>query len=268
MRKSLLTTVSLLAVLVFGVAGTCQNKAPKIPAKPSGPRQVAINDTATYASVTTDANRDKVLYAFDWGDGTAETTALFKSGDTATASHAWSAVGVYPVKVMAKDEKGLWSADWSDTLMVTVDSSGPQNNPPNAPAKPTHVGIDSIGKPIAVSTSTTDPDGDSVQIKFYFADGGTPTYGPKLASGATFTDTVTYNTNGWKVVYAVASDGRHFGALRAGQHLHQLAQRRAGSADSPAEPDARTRHRRRPGIPALRPRLGHVRRQPLLQVVR
>jgi hypothetical protein len=36
MRKSLLTTVSLLAVLVFGVAGTCQNKAPKIPAKPSG----------------------------------------------------------------------------------------------------------------------------------------------------------------------------------------------------------------------------------------
>jgi outer membrane protein assembly factor BamB len=215
MRKSLLTTVSLLAVLVFGVAGTCQNKAPKIPAKPSGPRQVAINDTATYASVTTDANRDKVLYAFDWGDGTAETTALFKSGDTATASHAWSAVGVYPVKVMAKDEKGLWSADWSDTLMVTVDSSGPQNNPPNAPAKPTHVGIDSIGKPIAVSTSTTDPDGDSVQIKFYFADGGTPTYGPKLASGATFTDTVTYNTNGWKVVYAVASDGRDTSAHSA-----------------------------------------------------
>ena len=123
MRKSLLLTVSLLAVLVI-VAG-CPNKAPRIPAKPSGPTMVKSNNTATYASVTTDPNRDKVLYAFDWGDGTADTSALIKSGDTITQSHAWSAIGVYPVKVIAKDEKGKWSADWSDTLMVTVDVARP-----------------------------------------------------------------------------------------------------------------------------------------------
>jgi len=204
MRNSLLLTVSLLAVLVI-VVGCPANKAPRVPAKPSGPSEVTVNTAATYASVTTDPNRDKVLYAFDWGDGKADTTALFKSGDTATASHAWGSTGVFAVKVMAKDEKGKWSADWSDTLNVTVGGGG-ANHPPDAPVKPTHSGIDSIGKPIAVSTSATDPDGDSVKIKFYFADGGTPTYGPLVASGAAYTDTATYMTNGWKVVFAVAMD--------------------------------------------------------------
>ena len=206
MRKSLLLTVSLLAVLVI-VAG-CPNKAPRIPAKPSGPTMVKSNNTATYASVTTDPNRDKVLYAFDWGDGTADTSALIKSGDTITQFHAWSAIGVYPVKVIAKDEKGKWSADWSDTLMVTVDSLGPPNHPPDAPRKPTHAGIDSIGYPIAFATSANDPDGDSVQIEFYFGEGSTPVYGRKVASGAAYADTAVYNTRGWKVIYAVATDGR------------------------------------------------------------
>ena len=213
MRNSLLLTVSLLAVLVL-VAG-CPNKAPKIPAKPSGPALVKMNDTAAYTSMTTDPNRDKVLYAFDWGDGDTTTTALIKSGDTISQSHAWDSIGVYAVKVKAKDEKGKWSIDWSDTLMVTVDSFGIPNHAPDAPLKPTHAGGDSVGQPVAFTTSATDPDGDSVQIKFYFGDGGTPTYGPKVASGATFTDTVVYQTNGWKVVYAVATDGRDTSAQSA-----------------------------------------------------
>jgi len=212
MRKSLLLTVTLVVALAVLVG--CQNKPPRIPAKPAGQTPVAINDTSTYSSVTTDPNRDKVLYAFDWGDGTTDTTDLIKSGDTATASHAWAAIGVYAVKVKAKDEKGLWSSDWSDTLNVQVDSFV-VNNAPDAPLKPTHTGIDSIGKPIVFTTSATDPDGDMVQIKFYFGDGGTPTYGPVLASGATYTDTAIYQTNGWKVVYAVAKDGRDTSAWSA-----------------------------------------------------
>jgi len=201
MRKNLLLTTSMLAVLII-VAG-CPNKPPRIPATPGGPAQVAPNDSATYASVTTDPNRDKVLYVFDWGDGVADTTDLLKSGDTATASHAWANIGAYPVKVKAQDSKGKWSADWSGPLNVTVG-----NRAPDAPAKPTFAGTDSIGYPIAVTTSATDPDGDSVQIKVYFDDGGTPTYGAKVTSGAAFTDTVIYGSRGWKVVYAVAMDTR------------------------------------------------------------
>ncbi len=207
MRRSLLLTVSLLAVLVL-IVGCPANKAPLTPAKPSGPALVKINDTTAYTSVTTDPNRDKVLYVFSWGDGDSTITSLAKSGDTVPASHAWAAIGAYPVKVKAKDEKGKWSAEWSDTLMVTVDSTGKPNHAPDAPLKPTHAGGDSVGQNVIFTTQATDPDGDSLRIKFYFADGGTPTYGRYVASGAAFTDTTVYNANGWKIVYAVAMDVR------------------------------------------------------------
>jgi hypothetical protein len=217
MRKSLLLVATMVAVML--VFTGCPNKPPKIPAKPAGPAQVAMNDSATYATNTTDPDKNKVLYVFDWGDGLADTTALTKSGDTIRVAHAWSAVGNYPVKVKAQDEPGKWSADWSDTLMVKVDSFGPPNHAPNAPVAPTHTGIDSINQPIVFTTSADDPDGDSVKIKFYFGDGGTPTYGPMIASGASFTDTVIYQTNGWKKVYAVASDGKDTSAWSAADSI-------------------------------------------------
>ena len=188
---------------------------PYIPARLAGPITVRISKTATYSTWSEDPNGDSILYIFDWDDGRMDTTPLYSSGDTVSRSHAWSDTGTYYLRAKARDSKGNFSADWSDTLMVTVDTIGPQNHPPDAPLKPTHVGIDSIGKPIAVSTSATDPDGDSVQIRFYFGDGGSPAYGAKVASGATYTDTVVYNANGWKLVYAVATDGKDTSAQSA-----------------------------------------------------
>ena len=200
MRKSLLLTVSLLAVLII-VAG-CPNKAPRIPAKPSGPALVKFGNTATYVSMTTDPNRDKVLYAFDWGDGTADTTALIKSGDTITQSHAWSAIGVYPVKVIAKDEKGKWSADWSDTLMVTVDSLNPPPNvPPYAPtivAKHTPLRGIAGGPAYRFYATARDEYDDSLYYRWYFdgTDSVTSPLFPSFTEGyATWTptgDTHTY----------------------------------------------------------------------------
>jgi len=200
--RTTLLAVALPAVLVL-VAG-CPNKGPRTPSKPDGPARVVLNDSAAYSAATTDPNQDEVLYVFDWGDGLEDTTGLFESGDTATAAHAWSALGAYPVRVKAQDAKGRWSADWSDTLNVTVGV----NRPPDAPARPTHAGNDSVARPITFATSATDPDGDSVQIKYYFAEGQVSDYGPKVASGAAYADTVIYAQNGWKVVYAVATDGR------------------------------------------------------------
>jgi hypothetical protein len=155
------------------------------------------------------------MYTFDWGDGTGDTIGYCESGDTATARHKWRLIGEYPVKALAIDESGKRSADWSDTLNVTVDTFVPPNHRPDTPTRPTHTGVDSVLKPIAFSTSATDPDGDSVRIKFYFGDGEPSDYGPWVASGATFTDTVVYQTNGWHVVYAVASDERDTSAWSA-----------------------------------------------------
>jgi outer membrane protein assembly factor BamB len=198
--RSMLLAMSLLAVLA--VLTGCTKKAPARPEKPSGRTRVAIDYSATYSTVTTDPNQDEVLYVFDWGDGLADTTELVPSGDTSTARHAWAGTGVYAVRVRAQDAKGSWSG-WSDTLTVSVTI----NHPPERPARPTHAGIDSVGKSIAFTTSSTDAEGDPVRIQFYFAEGRVSGYGPSVASGAAYTDTVVYSQNGWKVVYAVASDG-------------------------------------------------------------
>jgi outer membrane protein assembly factor BamB len=189
-----------LAVLA-AVAG-CQKKAPTRPQKPTGRTRLGVRSSASYSSVTTDPNQDEVLYVFDWGDGTTDTTDFLASGDTARATHDWSEVGDYSVRVRAQDTKGYWS-DWSATLAVSVTI----NHPPNPPAKPYHAGIDSVGKAIAFTTSATDEDGDSVMIKYYFSEGHVSAYGPKTAAGEAYTDTVVYSQNGWKIIFAVASDG-------------------------------------------------------------
>jgi len=163
---------------------------------------VAVDNPATFSSVTTDPNQDEVLYVFDWGDGLADTTELLPSGDSATARHAWTGLGAYAVRVRAQDSKGSWSG-WSDTLTVTVTI----NHPPERPLQPTHAGIDSVGKPIAFTTRASDEDDDSVRIRYFFAEGQVSGYGPNVAGGTAYTDTVIYSQNGWKVVYAVATDG-------------------------------------------------------------
>ncbi len=199
-RRSLLLPLSLLAILA-AVAG-CPKKAPARPEKPKGRAHVAISSPATYSSVTSDPNQDSVLYVFDWDDGLSDTTGLLQSGETAFAAHAWASIDVFAVRVRAQDSKGHWSG-WSDALSVTVTV----NHPPDAPLRPTHTGVDSVGKPIAFTTSATDPDGDSIRMRYFFSEGQVSVYGPKVASGESHTDTVEYSQNGWKVVYAVATDG-------------------------------------------------------------
>ncbi len=199
-RRSLLLATSLLTALAI-VAG-CAKKAPARPEKPKGRAHVAISSPATYSSVTSDPNQDSVLYVFDWGDGLSDTTELLQSGETAFAAHAWASIDVFAVRVRAQDSKGNRSG-WSDALSVSVTV----NHPPDTPMRPSHAGVDSVGKPVAFTTSATDPDGDSVRIRYFFSEGQVGVYGPKVASGEAYTDSVMYSQNGWKLVYAVATDG-------------------------------------------------------------
>jgi len=234
---NLLLATSLLAVLVIFTG--CPKKAPTRPEKPSGRAHVAISSPATYSSVTTDPNQDSVLYVFDWGDGPADTTELLQSGDTAFASHAWASIDVFAVRVRAQDSKGNWSG-WSGALTVTVTV----NHPPEPPLRPTHAGVDSVGIPIAFTTSATDEDGDSVRIKYFFAEGQVSGYGPEVASGAAYTDTVIYSQNGWKVVYAVASDGTDTSDLSAPDSIYIKSPNVA-----PYAPGIRTQYTPQRGIP-------------------
>jgi hypothetical protein len=200
-------TVFLLAVAALLTAGmACDRRPPGTPAKPGGPTDLAWDDAATYTTVSTDPNRGRIRYMFDWGDGKQETTAYFRSGDTARACHVWGLFGTYPVKTLAEGASGSKSTYWSDTLNVTVDDYRNPYHQPDPPLRPTHVGVDSVSKPIVFWTAATDPDGDSVRIKFYLGDSQPPAYGRWVRSRVAFSDTVVYQTPGWKVVYAVAMD--------------------------------------------------------------
>ncbi|MBN2464534.1 PQQ-like beta-propeller repeat protein [candidate division WOR-3 bacterium] len=190
-----------LAAMLAAVSG-CPRKAPARPEKPSGRDRVATTSVAAYTTFTTDPNQDSVLYVFDWGDSRADTTGLLPPGDSASAAHQWPNVGSYSVRARAQNAKGYWSG-WSEKLDVTVTV----NHPPEPPLRPTHTGTDSVGQTIAFTTSATDEDGDSVRIRYFFSEGQVSAFSPNLASGATYTDSVVYSQNGWKVIYAGATDG-------------------------------------------------------------
>jgi hypothetical protein len=73
-----------------------------------------------YSAITTDPEGDQIFYLFDWGDGTSsDWLGPFDSGQGTTASHEWSEVGNYSIKLRAKDINGSISY-WSDSYPVQI----------------------------------------------------------------------------------------------------------------------------------------------------
>ena len=97
------------------------NSYPPEPPTVDGPTAGRINKEYEYTAVTTDPEGDQVLYMFDWGDGTrSEWFGPVISGDSISASHAWSEIGDYEIKARAKDIEGAGS-NWSDPYPIRMD---------------------------------------------------------------------------------------------------------------------------------------------------
>lgn len=100
------------------VAG--ESQVPERPTKPSGPISVKPGTSYSYSSSTTDMDRDKVYYLFDWGDGELSGwIGPFNSSETVDANHSWGSRGRYQIRVKAKDINGVQS-EWSDSLPVSA----------------------------------------------------------------------------------------------------------------------------------------------------
>jgi len=100
------------------IAGDSQK--PAKPATPEGEIEGSVGQEYTYTSSTTDPDGDSLHYLFDWSDETySEWVGPCASGDTAEASHTWTDQGSYQIKVIAKDENGVFS-EWSDELTVAI----------------------------------------------------------------------------------------------------------------------------------------------------
>jgi len=153
---------------------------PEKPSTPVGKTTVVWFKDILYTSSTTEPDGEQIYYLFDWNDGNSSGwLGPYDSGQIVTAHHSWTELGIYEVRVKAKD---IWGAGspWSDPLVVTVTD----NNPPELPT------IDGPTHPIPFISCTytinsTDLDGDQIRYYIDWGDGKSEWFGP-YASGESF----------------------------------------------------------------------------------
>ena len=105
------------------------SQSPVQPTKPVGPTNGIWNQEYTYTSRATDPENDQIYYLFDWDDGSnSGWLGPYSSGQTGTATHIWTVLGVYDVKVKARDVWGAGSI-FSDPLTVTITDNTPPAGP-------------------------------------------------------------------------------------------------------------------------------------------
>jgi hypothetical protein len=100
------------------IAGDSQR--PNKPATPQGQSEGMAGEEYFYTSSTTDPDGDSLFYLFDWDDETnSGWMGPFASGDVSASVHQWTSSGSYDVRVMARDDEGVFS-EWSDPLTVGI----------------------------------------------------------------------------------------------------------------------------------------------------
>jgi hypothetical protein len=174
---------------------------PAQPTKPVGPTLGIWNVEYSYTSSTTEPDNEQIYYLFDWADGSnSGWLGPYPSGQTETASHIWTELGTYDVKVKARD---IWGAGshWSESLTVTITD----NNPPNMP-QITGPGQGKPGNPYLFNILSEDLDDHNI---YYFVDWGDNTtsgwLGPYV-SGTQIHLTHTWTGEGTYTVKAKAKD--------------------------------------------------------------
>lgn len=99
---------------------TSENNDPNKPARPSGETRGSVGEIYVFTSSTTDVDNDRLYYKWDFGDGTfSEWLGPYDSGEEVNVSHEWSKIGIYQVKVKARDEHRA-EGDWSEPLSLKM----------------------------------------------------------------------------------------------------------------------------------------------------
>jgi len=180
-----------------------ENHPPMVPSAPSGPTSGSIFTSYQFSTSSMDPEGDYISYGWDWdGDGTVdEWIGSYPSGQTVTTSHMWTTGGLYTynVRVKAKDMGGAESG-WSDPLIVRIKPNSPPEKPSiDGPS----TGI--TGESMVYSSSTTEPDGDSIYYMFDFGGEQSGWIGP-YKSGETASASHIWRTEGTYEVKVKAKD--------------------------------------------------------------
>lgn len=135
-------------------------------------------------------------YAWDMDDDGQYDDA---SGETVVWS--WDEDGDYVINLQVTDDEGEKAYDYA-----YVHIEPPANNPPDKAGKPSGPTSGKPGVEYTYTTVATDPDGDSVMVKFDWGDGSDSGWIGPLPSGSTFTAKHTYTAAGDYKIKARAQD--------------------------------------------------------------
>ncbi|UCF49992.1 MAG: hypothetical protein JSU91_00495 [Thermoplasmatales archaeon] len=104
----------------LGMNSLSENDPPEKPMQALGPLNGKVGVEYFYSSSTTDPNNEELFYLFDWGDGTnSGWFGPYISGGPVEASHTWSDVDNFEIKIIAQDINGTKSV-WSDPVSVEI----------------------------------------------------------------------------------------------------------------------------------------------------
>ncbi|MFO7674896.1 MAG: PQQ-binding-like beta-propeller repeat protein [bacterium] len=196
-------------VLPAGCRKPPVNLPPDPPSRPAGPAHGDRSITCEFTASAADPDGDSVAVRFAWGDGdTSEWSAWAGGGDTVAGAHSWSAAGSFLVRAQARDRPETES-DWSSPHGIEV----ADNLPPDAPSRPAGPGAVPKDSAVAYSAAATDPNGDSVAVRFAWGDGDTSSWSEWRPSGTTAAASHAFGRAGAYAVRAQARDRR--GALSA-----------------------------------------------------
>jgi hypothetical protein len=177
------------------------SEPPETPEAPDGPDEWVRYIKCTFSAVTTDPEGEQIYYLFDWDDGNfSDWLGPYESGQSTEASHAWSDLGVYEVKVKARD---IWGAvsDWSEPLVITIGDN-------QLPANPTIKGPTSGhgGKIYKFTFLSTDPDAHDIYYKIDWDDGTNTGWIGPYSSGQEIALNHSWNKKGEYFIKAWAKD--------------------------------------------------------------
>jgi hypothetical protein len=101
--------------------GCRQNRAPLLPAAPTGPAVGLAGESLSFLAATSDPDSDSIRYRMDWGNALGDWSRLFASAESCTLGHSWSASDTYAIRVQAEDVRGNRS-EWSAYYVVSIES--------------------------------------------------------------------------------------------------------------------------------------------------
>jgi hypothetical protein len=178
-----------------------------------------------YSTSTTDPEGGQLYYLWDWGDGTfSEWLGPYASGQTSSASHIWTELGDFQIKVKAKDIYNAQS-EWSEPLVLTIIAN-------SQPEKPIITGPTSINprKKIDFKFTATDPDDHDLYYFISWGDNDFENWVGPYSSGEEVTFGHAWGEAGDYTIIAHVKD--EFGEESA-QSIHRLTAGRTRTISNP-----------------------------------